>query len=793
MQKLLLVLLSAVTFSTTLAQSPNKVSVANNIALTGSASDHITLDALSYVTIVIQEAGKNQVIKTTLSQEDGSFTITDLPNQEYQLILSYVGYKTKIINLPRASSAVVNLGIIQLVPMATQLQEVQIVTQRPIIERDTDKLTYNVESDPESNILHTLDMLRKVPFLTVDANDNLLLNGSTSYQILVNGKRSSLFAATPSDVLKLLPASSVRKVEVITNPSAKYEAAGVGGVINIVTHKSRISGYNGSLNLGASTPAGYSANAYTNATAGKLNLMGQASIRSTNSPKSNNYFLREDKTGQNRLIQVGESDSKSSAQTASAELGYELDTRSTLSASYSINRSNSTQEAVQQTEQRNRKYQLTQAYRNLNNGESSGKGNDVALDYQRSFQRHEQQLLSVTLNLLQSKYNNATALTLLPLLNYTGRKSVSNVADALKEYNVQADYVHPIGKQTLEAGIKSIFEENSSAYYYKNQAPETGAFILDPTLSNSYGYHQQIHAAYLSVNLTRKKWDLRTGIRAEETNLKADFKSSGTSIAARYRNVFPNLSLSFKSGDFTMLRLSYNQRIQRPDLFSLNPFIDLSDPLNISFGNPDLEPALSHSFQLEYSTFIKKTSINALASHNLTNNTIESYTVMGADKVARTTFANTGSYKNFGFTVNANTTYLKKVSISLNTSAHYTIFTNSLEAGQQRNEGLSYTLRGAGSYNAGKGWRTSGNLSYNSANVFLQGKSNGYFWSSIAVSKEFLKDRKASVHLSVRSPFRKERQRRTELETDAFYQIRETNAPLRQLDVSFSYRFGKLR
>lgn len=791
MQILLITLMAFLASDFDLAQVSTYKNI-NTCVIQASIVDSANHRSLAYVTVVIKEAG-NQTIKTTLSKDDGSFTFTDLPNKQYQLILSYVGYKTKVINLPQATSAVVDLGTIQLIPTVTQLDEVQIVTTKPIIEQNTDKLIYNVESDPENNILNTLDMLRKVPLLTVDGDDNLQLNGNSNYQILINGKRSSLFAVAPSDVLKLLPANSVKRVEVITNPSAKYEAAGTGGVINIITHKSRISGYNGSVNLGAITPKGFSANTYTNLTLGKTSVSGQASTRSTAIPQSSNYFLRTNKHEQHKLLQKGESNSRSTARTAFGELSYELSPLSMISASYSTNWSNSHHQATQRAEQRNRLGQLTQAYLNLNDSESNGSGNDISLDYQQSFQNNDNRLLSLTFNMLQNEFNNESSFILQPLLNYTGQRSITDVADKTKEYNLQADYVQPIGKQTLELGLKSIFEDNRSEYFYKNQDKKTGAFLLDPVQSSDYSYRQQIHAGYLSLNLMKNKWGIRTGARLERTSLDADFKSSGTEVTQEYHNLCPNISLSYKVSESSMLRLSYNQRIQRPGLYLLNPYADLSDPLNISFGNPNLKPALSHSLQLEYSTFIKNTSVSTLATHNITNNAIESFTTLTKDYVARTTFGNIGSNKIYNLALNANTTFFKKLSISINASINYSVFESMIEGVAQSNEGLSYNLRGAGNYRIGKGWRASGNVSYSSSNIFLQGKSNGYSWSSMAISKEFLKDNKASINLSVRSPFRKERLSRVELDTPTFHQIRESASPLRQFTLTLNYRFGKLR
>lgn len=764
-----------------------------HLDIKGIVVDSTNQTALSYVTVIVQEKRNLQATKHTLTSDAGTFKINDLAYKEYQLKLSYVGYKTKTITLPPFTSPDIDLGTIALAPMVTELEEVQILTLKPLVEQNGDRITYNIELDPQSNVLNTLDMFRKVPFLTVDGDDNLRLNGNESFRILVNGKRSALFTGNVQDVLKGLPASAIRKVEVSTNPPARYEAEGVGGIINIITKREGISGYNGSVNAGANSPEGYNAGSYITANAGKFNIAGRINNSSNVSPANSSFFYREDLIRETRLEQTGESNSKNRSQSINGEISYDLSSRNNITASYSLNRSRGSNNYKQQVQFLGASKEIMEEYQNLNSGEHKANGQDFNVTYQRSFKKNEAQLLSASFSLVKSNNNGNAAFTLAPVYNYTGRESTSNISDKTEQYDLQADYIQPIGKQTLEMGIKSVFEANSSNYTYKTRHPETGIFLPDSNLSNVFDYRQDIHAAYISLSLKKGKWHLRSGARVEGTQLNANFISSGTGTNKQYLNLFPTVSLSHMLKGTSTLRASYNQRIDRPGLYYLDPYTDLTDPFNISSGNPELSPATTHTVQLEFDTFFKVTSINAGVSHSFTNNSIQQFTTLGSDSVARTTFGNVGQNRNYGLTLSCNTTLFRKLNLSLNSGTNYIAFTSQIEGNMQNTEGFTYYAQGNISYRFGKSWRTSGNLGYNSPNILLQGKAGGYTWSSLAVNKEFLKNNKASINLAVRSPFQKKRQSTTEVTNPGFYQLRESHTEIRQFTLSFNYRFGKLR
>ncbi|MDO6389197.1 TonB-dependent receptor [Pontibacter sp. BT731] len=759
----------------------------------GIVADSATQAKLDYVTVVVQEAGKNQAIKSTFTKDNGTFELIGLELKQYQLVLSYVGYKTKVLPLPAFTGTTIDLGKLSLVSSAKQLKEVQIVTEKLLVEQDIDKITYNVDADPESQTMTALDMLRKVPLLSLDAEDNIKLNGNSNYRVLVNGKTSSLFVRSPKDVFRSMPATTIKSIEVITNPPSKYEAEGVGGIINIITHKKNIGGYNGSVNAQASTPKGTNFGGYLTAKVGKAGFSGYFGTGSYNSPANSNNLYREDKIRQTVLEQMGESRNDNTYQYASGEFSYEMDTLNLFTANFGMNLNTGNNLLTQRVELFDASGALTQAYTRLNNGDYTWKGSDFGADYQRTFKKNKDQLFTLSYRLSNSGNGSGSDFTLAPVLNFNGQISQTDNDGSSMEHTIQADYVQPIKKHTLEFGLKTIFRLNSSDYFYSNRDPETGNFVMDPSLSNNFEYRQDIYAAYTSLSLKKGDWGLKTGARLEETKLDANFKSSGTVATPDYFNLIPNITLSRKLKGTSTMRLSYTQRIERPSLYYLNPYVNQIDPLNISFGNPKLDPATNNVFNLAYNTFVKGTSINASIFHNFTNNSIQSYTTLGTDTVARTTYGNIGRNQTYGFSLSGNTTLFKKLSINLNSTTNYVKLSSVIGGLPQNNEGFTYNVFGYSSYRFDKGWRASGNIGYSSSRILLQGRSAGYVWNSISVNKQFLKDNKATISFSVNSPFQKNRRSLNEINDPRFTQNQENIFLMRRYSLGFNYRFGKLK
>ncbi|MDB5199087.1 MAG: TonB-dependent receptor [Chitinophagaceae bacterium] len=670
-----------------------------------------------------------------------------------------------------------------------QLKEVKVITKAQLVEQDIDKLIYHVEADPESKSMSALDMMRKIPLIIIDADDNIQVNGSTNFLVLVNGKRSSLFARSPKDVFKSMPAKAISNIEIITNPSSRYEAEGVGGIINVITNKKMVNGYNGSAIIIAGSPKSFSTSANLTVKTKRIGFSGYFGSNDLLSRTSSN-FLRENINQKNTLKQVGESQANNLSRYFGTEFSYELDSLNLITANYSYNISKGNNNFRQLVKLFNATGNINEEYIYANSTETRWNGNDFGIDYQRNFKKNTEQLLTLSYQLNNSINKNPSYYTRQKANNIQSNYSDNN--DHYTEHTAQADYLSSSKQQTLEAGVKSIFRINKSDYAYKTQLPGSSLYILDSSQSNKFDYRQSILAGYASITLKRKSFGLKAGVRVEETEVIAKFRSTRSIATQSYLNLIPNITLSQKLKGPGVIKLSYTQRIERPGLYFLNPFVDVSDPKNISYGNPKIHAAISNVLHLTYNTFISGSSVNLSLFHNFTNNSIQRFTKLGADSIARTTYDNIGKSQSTGISINGMTTLFEKLSLNINSTVTYVKFTGLINDSIQNNAGFVFNVFGYGSYRFNKGWRASGNVGYSSPNILLQGKASGYIWNSMSVQKDILQDNHASITLSVTSPFKKYRRFFTEVNDPEFYLRQEAFFIVRRFTVSYNYRFGKL-
>ncbi|RDV15725.1 TonB-dependent receptor [Pontibacter diazotrophicus] len=791
MKQTLLLALCLLFSSITWAQSPATGTIK------GVVVDSANQKPLSYVTIMVSKPDKDEPVKTTFTQDNGQFEITGLPLAKYKLIVTYVGYKPFLLELPvlEPGSSVADLGQIIIASSARQLQEVEVTAEKMLITQDIDKISYNVEFDPESKTLTALDMLRKVPMLSVDSEENIQLNGSGSFKVLVNGKASTLFARSPKDVFRSMPASTIKRIEVITDPPAKYDADGIGGIINVITIGKPSNGYNGSIYLSQSTPDSRSGSANVTAKMGKFGLSAYGGTNKFTSPGYTSSFERINQNTGAKTVQLGSGLSESYYSYVSGELSYEIDTLNLLSAKFSLNGNDYESQGLQTVEELNRAGNRTQAYERINPSSGHWYNYEIGLDYQYTFKRNKNQLLTLSYKLGDSQDGSEADLLFNPILNYSGPSETRTLNDGQSlEQTYQADYVHPFKKHTLEVGAKTILRDNGSDYYYRNYNAETDTFEEVPGLSNEFDYSQDIYAAYTSASLRFDKWGLRLGTRLEQTVVDANFKSSGSVAEQDYLNLIPNITLTRTLKSMATLKASYTQRIERPGLYYLNPYVNRLTEKSVSFGNPNLEAATSHVLSLSHSFFKGSNSINSTLTHAFTNNAIQSYTSYNpADSVSSTTFGNIGKNGTTTLSLSGNATLFQKLSMNLNGSLSYSDLSGNINGIDLQNSGISGYMFSNFSYRFEKNWRASVNMGYYAPRVLLQGRSSGQFWNGASVSKSFLKNEKASINLSVQSPLDKYFTYYSELSGPDFFQRNESRNVRRRISIGFSYKFGKLK
>jgi len=744
---------------------------------------------MSFVTVTLQNSATKQSIKSGLTKDDGSFSLTTAGGKPFQLVFVFVGYANKIVSLTKTDGEV-NIGKIVLKASSNQLKDVSIVAVKPLVKQEIDRISYDVQADPETKTQNVLDMLRKVPLITVDASDNIQLKGNSNYKILINGKPSSLVAHNPSDVFKSMPASNIQKIEVITTPPAKYDAEGLSGIINIITNKKVDQGYNGNINLRENSIYGPGGGVSLTVKEGKLGffMYGGGSKRATTQGTSQNTLETFGNFPSN-LQQSGASSNNGHFLYTSEELSYEIDTLNLLTAQFDVNgaKFNNNNNSFSQTF--DPAANLTQSYRQMNSGFTKWNGFDAGLNYQLGFKSNKDRLLTVSYKYSKSPNSNYNTIDVLDRYNYAVPSLRQQNNTGTREQTFQLDYVHPVKKLNIEGGLKAILRNNFSDFETGDLDTVNHTYVNDPRSQNSFNYEQNVYSFYNTYQLNLKDWGFKGGVRIENTMVNANFITQNTPLKENYTNIIPSISIQRKFKGGMSLNFGFTNRIQRPDISQLNPFVDSLNTKFISTGNPNLRPVLSHAFELNYSKF-SKGYINLGLSYSFANNTIQNVTKL-LDTVTYTTYQNVGSDKNLGLHISLSYPVTKKLNLNINSNISY-IFLRGFISGQlYSNEGFQgYTFAYAG-YKITDTWRAGINGGFYSANVLLQGKSNAYVFTSISTSKEVL-NKKGSIFLNISNPYARYRTNRSSTRDVNFYQTNLSRYPYRSVNVGISYRFGKL-
>lgn len=777
-----LLLVAVLSLFTLLASAQNNLRKIKGVVL-----DSAKNTPLGYVTVVAKDAS-GAAVKSVLTAENGSFELS-LKSGAYQINIAYVGFQPKIIPVKEASGTV-DLGTIKLSASSNQLKEVSIVAAKPILKREVDRIAYDVQADPESKSLTALDMMRKVPMLSVDATDNIKLKGNTNYKILINGKESSLIAKNPSDVLKAMPATNIEKIEVITTPPAKYDAEGLAGIINIITKKNADQGYNGSINTRYNSVYGPGLNLNGTLKQGKIGLNGYVGYnRRNNTTNSYDNISNTFSPLQSYLLQTGNRAQSGNNTYGSAELSYEIDTLNLLTGTFELYDGNNNQNSSLFSNQQNGDLSVAQAYNLYSSNLSKYSGTGFGINYQLGFAKKKDRLLTVSYKYNLFKNQTTTDAMVEQVFMYDQPNYNQYNNSGTREHTIQLDYVHPLKKINIEAGGKAIFRNNFSDFTNDNFDQQSNQYVTDPTQTNSFNYIQNVYSVYNTYQLKLTNWTFKGGLRVEHTLVDADFTSTGSMLNNDYNNFVPSFSMqrSFKTSS---INFGYTDRIQRPGIWQLNPFINRSNPKFLNYGNPDLQPVVSHSFELNYSNF-KKGSINASLNYAFANNTVQSVTTIGTDTVSRTTYQNVGKSKRLGADLSVNYPITKKLNINLNSEILYVWLNGTADGIFYSNQGFQGHAFMNSAYKFDSGYRLGFDLNFDSRYVMLQGRDNYYVGESISISKDFFKG-KLNAAASGANPFSKYRTLNNITRTAAFEQINNYQINYRNINLSLNYKFGKL-
>ncbi len=762
------------------------------IEVYGIVVDSVTEKGISYVTISIQN--EEEVVKRLASDETGKFSFTLEKADTFDIIFHSVGYQLHKITVSLSEqNPKHDMGTVVLLPSNEEIGEVVVAVQKPLIRTEADKIVYSIESDPESKTSNVLEMLRKVPLITVDGEDNIQMRGSSNFKILMDGKSSTLVSQNPKDVLRSLPASSIRDIEVITDPSSKYEAEGTAGIINIITNKKPLEGFMGRLNAGVDTRGGFNGGIFATSKIKKFGFSVNYGYNRFKQPESEQYSNRENyRSTTNRYMEMeGTNRYTGNMNFTRGEASYEIDTFNLVSLSFMGYSGGFTADGLSFTSDYDLNRVTTRQFENrINSGNDYGSltGN---IDYQRTFKKPDK-TFTVSYRLDNSPRNTENENVVDGIINYPSyRQRTVNEATG-REQTFQLDYYDPLTKvHQYELGIKYILRQNFSNTDILRFDDITGDWQRDLSRINDLDYNQYIMAAYLGYVVKLKKNNLKTGLRVERTKNDGVFKSvSDTTFTNRMFNLVPYINLSRNMEKGQNVRLSYTQRLSRPGIWYLNPFYNDTDPLNVRYGNPNLDAEISHSFSFAYGKFSPKFNINLNLNSAFTNNAITSITRIQPNGVSLSTYENIGKNRNFGGNLYGSFRPDNKITLSTNLGVLYSILESNNEL-NLRNEGVTSNGTVSVRYTIWKNGTFSVFGGKFSPRIMLQGKSSAYSYSNASFSQQFF-DKKLTASVSVNDPFRQRMVFTSRMTDPNFSMVTESYIYNRMFRVNISWQVGKL-
>lgn len=767
-----------------------------NSKINGFVVDSSVTQAVEFANIALYNKTTGKPVDGTMADEKGKFSFKNIAAGDYKLLISFIGYKDKTIdNIKLVKGQDLDLGVVKLNADIKTLDEVIVTGEKSLIEEKVDRMVYNAEKDLTARGGDASDVLKKVPMLSVDLDGNVSLRGSQNIRVLINNKPSTIVASSIADALKMIPADLIKSVEVITSPSAKYDAEGSAGIINIVTKKSTLQG----LTLNADAGVGVRGS--------NLSLNGnyrQGKLGITLGGFGRAFYNKAGTTLDQSTLQNGASlltkqstDAHDNGLFGRYNLGfdYDLGKNQALTAGISFGTRNFVRSQDLTTRLFTNDALTSTSYRDVTSKDLSNNV-DINVDYIRMFKKPGQEWSISTQYSRNNLTNNFNADLLSESSSLLSRQKNLN-SNLNQEATIQTDYQTPIKtNQMIEFGAKTIVRQVTSDYSYQIAGP-TGAFASDARNPEGFlNYNQNIVSGYLSYTYsTPNKYTFKIGSRYEYTTIDANDQNGKISIPS-YGNLVPSINIS-KSLKGATLKLAYNRRIQRPGLQQLNPNFNAANPQNISIGNPNLRPELTNNFELGLSTNIKKTYLNVAVFARSTNNSITrlsapSDTLAGA---IVTTFQNIGKQQVYGANVFANLYITPKWTVNGGVDLYY----NYLEGKVPGLDGTSITASNTGWVIGGRvmtslalnqGWAVQANGGMRGNQITLQGVQGSFYMYSVGVKKDF-NNKKGSLGLAAENFFGGMSIKSTSV-SPQFNQTFVNNIYNQNVKLTFSYKIGKM-
>lgn len=700
-----------------------------DVYVKGVVIDSISNTLIGDVSVRAVFADGDSVIGKTSAS--GMFLL-DLPKStDLDLTFTHLNYESQHIHVTTEVAGNIDLGLISLYPKGHSLKEVSITGKIPTVQRKIDRLTFNVQLDPDKDVYSVLEMMQKIPLISIDGQDNISLKGQSNFKLLINGKPSALFSGDPGVALKMMPAKDILRIEVITSPPAKYDAEGISGLINIVTQKRADDGYNVYFGASYNYPYGPLGSFITNIKRGSVqaNVLVTASfLGMPENPLTNQI----DYKNQSTTLQQGSANYDGSSTLSRGEILYQLDSLNLFSLSGSWKR-----DQYDMTSRVNnyQNWPATQSFESYLEGSPFWNTADIGLNYEKGFNNNPQKFLNLSYQYLSSSNESSDQ------LSYFGvdwQDITQHNHFGFQEHSFQLDYENHIGSFGIESGAKLISRNNKSRYGY-------GENINDG--DSTFQLNYMIYNMYQSVAYEKDSWSAKAGVRLD----LMDFSRHNDQHSNQF-NILPTLAVQRTLNNLQTLNFSYDQRIERPNIKQLSPFENRSNPNFNRQGNPKLAPTKGHNFDLSYS-YIKKLSIIASLGYFYTKNAIQEVYTASSDSILHISYQNIGKEQHYDSNIYIGYSW-RKVNLTMNGQLSYVQMEGRYKGDFVENTGYEKSMSVNMSIPISETLRSNVSVRYTGPQYYLQGNSNAFTGYALSFTKQFF-DKKLSVFASVNNPFQK--------------------------------------
>ena len=759
-----------------------------------------------YATASILNRKTKAIVKVAQTDVNGNLKITGLPAGVFTFKVSYVGYQTMVRDsMTIGAQKEINLGTIKMNPSkGTALKEVQITAQKSTMQLGIDKKVFSVDQSLVSEGGSASDLLQNVPTVQTDMDGNVSLRGSAGVKVLIDGKESLIAGGNVAQILQSIPASSIETVEVITNPSAKYDAEGQSGIINIVLKKNRKLGLNGSVALTAGNMDSYNGNANLSFQNNKVNIYGNYSYRTGNrlSDGYNNIAYIDSSFPTAFANQNSNSKGTDKGHNVKAGIDYYLAPKSILSFSGGFNIRDNSRSELLNINKLNAQGNALELSRRINNNDRSGDSYDLNLDFSQKFKKPNEEL---TFNFGYSKgTNDSYQFYNTDIFNTNGNNvdlptgiNTNTGTGNNKNYNIQADYVLPLSKTAkFEAGYRSQirFSNNNTLAQVLNDS--TGVYDMDYLVSNDFDSKDQVHAIYANYQNQIKNFGYQIGLRGEDATLNTNsggYSANGIAYTpgkVAYTRLYPSVYLTQKLKHDQQVQLSYSRRVNRPRGWDTNPFLDVSDPFSHRQGNPNLKPEDVHAYEFSYNKFWPKVTFISSVYFRQTNDVIQRITsAPDIDGVTLTTPENLTRERSTGLEMIGKIDLLKAWNFTANVNLYQRNIQGVPEYGILENSGFSWNANVTNNITLPHRITMQVKADYNAPQVMAQGKRNAMFGMDAGAKYDF-PDKQSSLSLNVRNVLNTRNWSMTSNVPGAITDFkRYMQGPVASL--TYSYRFGK--